>query len=62
MEKRDAAALRAEVTGQVAEPEDEKIPHSMIIHMGNVGLRIKRLERDMRQVMLPYTAKDLQVN
>jgi len=60
-EKRDAAALRAKVTGQVAEPEEDKIPHSMVIHMGSVGLRVKRLERDIRQVMLPYTAKDLQV-
>ncbi|KAI6183485.1 Brix domain-containing protein [Aphelenchoides bicaudatus] len=60
-EKRDAAALRAKVTGQVAEPEENKIPRSMIFHMGSVGLRIKKLERNIRKVMLPYTASDLQV-
>jgi hypothetical protein len=60
-EKRDAASLRAKLVGQTAEPAVEKIPRSIIVHFGNVGLRVKRLEQDMRQLMLPYTAKDLQV-
>ncbi|KAI6225657.1 Brix domain-containing protein [Aphelenchoides besseyi] len=59
-EKRDAAALRAKVAG-VAEVEESKIPRSMIIHTGHIGRHVKRLERDIRQLMLPFTAKDLQV-
>lgn len=61
LKKRDAAALRAQITGQLAESEAERIPRSMIIHIGSVGLRVKHLETDLREVMLPYTAKDLQV-
>ncbi|KAI6178808.1 Brix domain-containing protein [Aphelenchoides besseyi] len=59
-EKRDAAALRAKVTG-VTEIEEAKIPRSMVIHTGHIGRHVKRLERDIRQLMLPFTAKDLQV-
>jgi hypothetical protein len=39
----------------------ERVPHSMIVHTGKVGLNVKRLEKDIRQVMLPFTAKDLLV-
>ena len=31
----------------------------MILHNGKVGRDVRRLEKDMRRVMLPYTAKDL---
>ncbi|CAD5210254.1 unnamed protein product [Bursaphelenchus xylophilus] len=61
VEKKDAANLRAKVSGNVAEANEKKIPRSFVIHTGKVGMFVKRLERDLRQVMLPYTAKDLQV-
>ncbi|CAD5206946.1 unnamed protein product [Bursaphelenchus okinawaensis] len=60
-DKKDAATLRAKVSGNVAEAEEKKIPRSFVIHTGKVGMFAKRLEHDLRQVMLPYTAKDLQV-
>ncbi|KAI6228978.1 CBR-NAS-36 protein [Aphelenchoides fujianensis] len=59
-DKRDAAALRAKVAG-AADVEEAKIPRSMVIHSGSVGKYVKRLEKDIRRVMLPFTAKDLQV-
>uniref|UniRef100_A0A915K3M1 Brix domain-containing protein n=1 Tax=Romanomermis culicivorax TaxID=13658 RepID=A0A915K3M1_ROMCU len=38
-----------------------KSPHSFVFHRGKVGLYVRRLIRDVRRVMEPYTATKLKV-
>lgn len=44
------------------EAEINKIPHSFVMHRGNVGKYVLQLEMDLRHVMEPYTASNLKVN
>lgn len=60
-EKKDAASIKAQAAGELVAEAEKKVPRSFVIHTGKVGMYVKRLEREIRQVMLPYTAKDLQV-
>ncbi|NWI15997.1 SSF1 protein, partial [Crypturellus soui] len=51
---RAAARLRA----QDAFP---RVPHSLVLHRGRPGRSVRQLERDLRRVMEPYTARALRV-
>lgn len=44
------------------EAEINKIPHSFVMHRGDVGKCVLQLEMDLRHVMEPYTATNLKVN
>ncbi|KAJ7378091.1 hypothetical protein OS493_024754 [Desmophyllum pertusum] len=46
----------------VTEEEISKVPHSFVMHKGDVGKSVLQLEMDMRHVMEPYTATKLKVN
>ena len=46
---------------EAAEEEYKKCPHSMVIHRGNVGVNVRRLVKDFRMVMEPFTAVSLKV-
>lgn len=41
--------------------DDEKLPHTFVIHMGRVGRSVRYLERDLRQLLCPFTSKSLKV-
>lgn len=45
----------------VTEEEISKVPHSFVMHKGDVGKSVLQLEMDMRHVMEPYTATKLKV-
>ncbi|CAJ0585255.1 unnamed protein product, partial [Mesorhabditis spiculigera] len=60
-EKRDLNKLKEAVVASAAKAEEEKIPHSFVIYRGEVGRYVQRLVRDVRFIMEPNTAKDLQV-
>lgn len=46
----------------VTEEEVNKVPHSFVMHRGDVGKSVLKLEMDIRRVMEPYTASKLKVN
>jgi len=46
----------------VTEEEVNKVPHSFVMHKGEVGKSVLQLEMDIRRVMEPYTATKLKVN
>lgn len=46
----------------VTEEEVSKVPHSFVMHRGDVGKSVLQLEMDIRHVMEPYTATKLKVN
>ena len=45
----------------VTEEEVNKVPHSFVMHRGDVGKSVLKLEMDIRRVMEPYTASKLKV-
>lgn len=45
----------------VTEEEVSKVPHSFVMHRGDVGKSVLQLEMDIRHVMEPYTATKLKV-
>ncbi|KAK0428459.1 hypothetical protein QR680_010820 [Steinernema hermaphroditum] len=53
--------VKAEIREQGTQKELIRVPHSFIIHSGSVGRYIRELERDLRRVMEPNTASNLQV-
>ena len=46
----------------MTEEEVNKVPHSFVMHRGEVGKSVLKLEVDIRRVMEPYTATKLKVN
>lgn len=44
------------------EEEVNKVPHSFVMHRGNIGKSVQKLEVDIRRVMEPYTATNLKVS
>jgi hypothetical protein len=46
---------------EALEEQYKKCPHSMVFHRGNVGINIRRLVKDVRRVMEPFTAINLKV-
>ena len=46
----------------LTEEEVNKVPHSFVMHRGEVGKSVLKLEVDIRRVMEPYTATRLKVN
>ncbi|KAL6732625.1 hypothetical protein Aduo_003367 [Ancylostoma duodenale] len=53
--------IRAAGAAKAAEAEKAKQPHSFVIHRGAVGKYVRALERDIRQIMDPFTAKHLKI-
>ncbi|KAK6731104.1 hypothetical protein RB195_007522 [Necator americanus] len=51
--------IRAAGAAKAVEAEKAKQPHSFVIHRGKVGKYVRNLERDIRQIMDPFTAKHL---
>lgn len=47
---------------EALEEQYKKCPHSMVFHRGNVGVNIRRLVKDVRRVMEPFTAINLKVS
>lgn len=47
---------------EVTEEDVNKVPHSFVMHKGEVGKSVLQLEMDIRHVMEPYTATKLKVN
>lgn len=45
----------------VAEETFGSVPHSFVFNRGQVGKNVGQLIRDMRKVMMPYTAESLKV-
>lgn len=45
----------------LTEEEVSKVPHSFVMHRGDVGKSVLQLEMDIRHVMEPYTATKLKV-
>ena len=41
---------------EVTEEDVNKVPHSFVMHKGEVGKSVLQLEMDIRHVMEPYTA------
>ena len=46
---------------EVTEENVNKVPHSFVMHKGEVGKSVLQLEMDIRHVMEPYTATKLKV-
>ena len=46
----------------ITEEEVNKVPHSFVMHRGDVGKSVLQLEMDIRHVMEPYTATKLKVS
>ena len=46
---------------EVTEEDVKKVPHSFVMHKGEVGKSVLQLEMDIRHVMEPYTATKLKV-
>ncbi|OAF65329.1 Peter Pan-like protein [Intoshia linei] len=40
----------------------DKIPKSLIVHQGSIGIYLKKLEKDVRKIMEPETASNLKIN
>lgn len=58
-------AAKGSAAGQQIAGENEQYkytPHSFVFHRGDVGKNIGFLIKDMRQVMSPYSAKELKVH
>lgn len=45
----------------ITKKNSEKTPFIYVIHTGQVGKYVRRLERDIRRVLQPYTSMDLRV-
>ena len=46
---------------EITEEDVNKVPHSFVMHKGEVGKSVLQLEMDIRHVMEPYTATKLKV-
>ncbi|NXR57159.1 SSF1 protein, partial [Hippolais icterina] len=53
-----AARARARLR---SEQEFGSVPHSFVFARGRAGSSVRSLERDLRRVLEPYTARNLQV-
>ena len=59
--KQAKSAQKGQIQQQGVEDEYKKAPHSFIFNRGHVGKNVSELIMDMRRVMEPYTAEQLQV-
>lgn len=59
VQERAIKQIRTACAAKTAELEKARQPHSFVIHRGNVGKYVKSLERDIRQIMDPFTARHL---
>lgn len=46
---------------EALEEQYKKSPHSLVIHRGEVGVNVRRLVKDTRRIMEPFTASSLKV-
>ncbi|KJH51266.1 putative phage DNA packaging protein [Dictyocaulus viviparus] len=54
--------MRVAAAAKINESMKARQPHSFVIHRGKVGKYVKLLEKDIRQIMDPFTARHLKAS